>query len=374
MELNLDGVNQAKKPPVTKLVVHNQEGESQFLLEYDAVDTTILFKPVTDEKITDELIKSKSTLTTEKGVEAFGSFIAGAEQGTPVYRHLLSLYLPNEDSTFFKYHITIDGTLEHFNLENTLLLAAECYIVMYDPLQEYINTQSISVDNYPLLINFFNRTYQSQAYNMIMSGSDFDDRELSDGQLIASRRDVLELMDRHQQNIENMDLSITTISGAVMGHLAFGSKDLSNTTLHHMTHSSINSPGVYVDNRQVTLWFPFTKNRVGKINRAISTTLNTLSYANTKKDIKEQVQTNIAHKFHDLVEIVGAYQDENNPSLGLQTNVGYLVCAISFKEELQNDLEQILEISQEFSSVVKTYGQAILSYIAKAKKFDTITS
>lgn len=155
--------------------------------------------------------------------------------------------------------------------------------------------------------------------------------------------------------------------------LISGNVNLDKITLEHIsTAATITSPGILTSNGQSTLWFPFTKNRVGKISRAISTTLNTLSYASAKKDMQEQVQTNIAHKSHELIDIVAEHLKNEVPSQGLQTNVGYLVCSIRVKEEFENDMSTVLKVSQKVSDEVKKYGQTILAKVAKDKQFNSI--
>jgi len=158
MKLKLDGKRVQLRPHISRLIVHDESGVAQFKLECENAQEAVKFSPLKKDP-NDMLIKSKEILTNEKGVEAFGLFVTGAEKENPVYLHLLTVYLPEENSSFVKYHITLEDKLEHLDLEDILLLTAECYAVMYPALMEFRKDGLISVDKYPLLKQFFARKY-----------------------------------------------------------------------------------------------------------------------------------------------------------------------------------------------------------------------
>ena len=373
MELNLGNTSSKSLPVISRLVVHDDEAHPLFSIAYDTLTENLVFHHIESEEVTDIIIQSKSTLTHDKGVEALGTFIAGASGEIPQYKHLLSLYIPTSDTRFTKYHLTLDSSLEHINLESSLLLAAECYTILYDPLQQYIETQSIDMDQFPLLSSFFHRTYTFEPFMQLLNGTDLNGTPLEDSAITSALEELNKTLLEHVGFIDGADLFFMTISGAITAHINFMATSLISVAIEQISHSIINSPGMFTGKGSITLWFPFSKNKIGKINRAISTTLNTLNYASSQRDIKDQVQTNMAHKFHELVDIV-ATEVKSSQSLGLETNVGFLVCSIKFKEAFQSDMTKILQVSQEISTHVKNYGQTILSYVAKAKKFSPIVS
>jgi len=364
MELNLDDSSQEVQPIIMRLVVHDPAGTALFLLQYDTVTGAIVFRSIDEEQVVDQLIRSKTTLTSEKGIEAFGSFVAGADEQSPYYRHLLSLYLPGADSNFRKYHVTLDHSLESPNLESSLLLATECYAILHAPLQEYLQTNQITVEQYPLLRKFFFRQYQHQPLVNALTA------QTGSGAVQTRLSELRAALSQYDDMVTAVDLYFMTISGAIIAHVHFLDKNIADLTLHQMSHSRFNSPGMFTTDGVSTLWFPFTKSRIGKVNRTISTTLNTLSYASSSRDIRQQVQTNIAHKFHDLVEILT--DQDSDSSFGLQTNIGFLVCSIAFAGDYQHDTDTILQISHDLVPKMKNYGESILKIVAKQKKFTPI--
>ncbi|MHA2504009.1 MAG: hypothetical protein ACXAE3_14210 [Candidatus Kariarchaeaceae archaeon] len=363
MELNLG--EGSEKPLISRLTVHDWKGKPRFALSSDG--QTLSFVTL-DKDVNDLMIQSKQQLTDEKGVEAFGSFLSGATRERPDYRHLMTIYLPQDDKSFEKFHVTLDDQLEHVDLQSTWLLAVECYSVLYGPLQEYLQLDIISLDKYPLLAQFFARKYRFEPYELLMNGTDLDGTPLE----VAAINEPIELlmgsMDLYDEIIEGADMYITTVSGAIIASASFLKGDLTEDTLRHLARATIESPGIYSSGGVSTLWFPFSKTKVGRIDRTISTALNTLSYASDKRDISSQVQTNIATKFHDLLDMLAGVEG----GYGLHTDVGQLVCTIKFKEAYQSDLDKVMEVTRELSERIKAYGQAILTHVAKMKLFEPI--
>ena len=363
MELNLG--KPVPRPLISRLTVHDDTGAPLFALSVEG--TNVVFTRL-EADVNDLLIQSKQILTAERGVEAFGGFLSGATENQPEYRHLITLYIP-KTTTFEKFHVTLHDQLEHVDLQSTWLLTVECFTVLYKPILEFAESENVSVEKYPLLPQFFFRKYRFEPYELLMIGTDLDGTPLDVYSINDSIEVLMGSMGKYDDILEGADMYITTVSGAIIASASFMSVGLVEETLRHLARATIESPGIYSSGGVSTLWYPFSRTKVGKIDRAIATTINTLSYASDQRNIGDQIQTNLATKFHDLVKLLTG---EKYGGYGLHTDIGQLVCTIKFKEEYRSDVDKVMEITRELSDKIRAYGQGILRHVAQLKLFEPI--
>lgn len=376
MKLNLGSPDRSKNFLINSLDLSDQNGNRVFSIIYDKGTNIVQFSYTSKDDTTEKLVATKSMLTLEKGVEAYGSFISGAVEYVPTYKHLLTIYIP-EGTTFNKYHVTIDTFLESMALENLFLLSIETYSLLY-PIIKQIEVGNIGdlADNLDSIqiIPYFSRSYDFPFLSNLLNSipETIDQEEFKS--VFNAHGSLVESMTEFKDTLIASKVYFTTVSGALLAQKNLLEKpthvDLDSITIQNLCHASLTSPGMYLQKRAGTIWFPFNRTRIGRIGRILDTILNAFQYAGGSRVKQDQTQNNTAYKFHDLLRIVSAELKDSN--LELETNLGYIAFSFMVSEDFDNDVTEVIKIASKLAPLVRNFGVQILAYLAKNKKFATI--